>query len=169
MSGMDFHFYSSPEPTRQKLHFMKIFVTFLPLFVVAALLPVLLGLVRNPVTTRSSAQAEQNDLTVWIEPANVVVTHGTPVTLTVKAMYDGGGKLLPGVIVPVHVDGLVAIQGSSVEYKIPFTGQLTLGTVIVTPEKAGTYSVYITPEEIVSPNSINKPNSVVSAATLTVR
>lgn len=166
---MDFHFYSAPVNQEKPVRVTRVILTFLPLFLIAGLLPVFLGLVKNPVTTRSSAQAEQNDLTLWIEPANVVATHGTPVTFTVKGIFDGGGKLLPGVIVPVKVDGLASIQGASVEYKAPFTGQLTLGTVVVTPQKAGTYTISIDTSEVRSPNATVQPNSTVSVATLVVR
>ncbi len=166
---MDFHFYQSPQNTSDKVRFLKVSLSFLPLFIVAALLPVFLGLVKNPVTTRSSANADQSEFTVWIEPANVVVNHGSPVTLSVKALYEGGGKLVTGVVVPVRVDGLASIQGASVEYKKPFSGQVTLGSVVVTPQKAGVYKIYITPDQLTFQNLDNKPTVTVSEAILTVR
>lgn len=148
-SVMDFHFYTQNKPSRQGKGIRKTLLTFLPLFILAGILPVALALVKNPVTTRFQSQAAENDLTIWLTPANVVTDAATPVELTVHAHFDSA-NLIPGVKFPVNVDGTASVKNPEIDYIKPFNGEVTLGTVTVQPIKKGELTVSINPDSVKS-------------------
>lgn len=166
---MDYHFYaakeSAPEPRRVNIR--RIATYFLPVFVLAGLLPALLGLVKNPVTTRFTTQASLNQLTLWLTPANVEASVGTPVTLTVMGHFESN-DLLPQVFVPLQVSGQGTLDKESVLFTKPFSGQVEMATITVTPQAAGELVVSINKDAVDTKFIDFRPEVLVSPATIFV-
>ncbi len=165
---MEYHFYSNSSQTESRVNAKRIALYFLPVFALAVILPVLVGLVSRPTTTDFSASAKETRLSAWIEPANVEVTRGTPVSLSVIAFYESEGESLTGVTIPVNVTPGASIENATVEYKKQFIGQVFVGTVIVTPQTAGTVTVSINPDNVTTLSSV-RPQVTTSNTFITVR
>lgn len=167
---MDFHFYnSSPAKDKNNVKIKKIFTVFSPLLLLAAILPILLVSISRPTNVRFGAEASQNELRVWIEPANSIVTHGNNVVLTVVGSFESDTLLLPGVTFPLSVEGPAAIESATVNYKTPFKGQVTLGTIKVFTQRAGKVTIHINKDQIVSPTFSGPLPVTVSDANITVK
>ena len=167
---MDYHFYLSRDKAPQPQgNVRNVYKYFFPLFIAAALLPVLVALVQKPIQTRFGASARTDELAVWLDPANVEAARNTPVKFTVKANFDTDSTtLLPGVSFPVHVEGAAAITDASIVYKKPFAGEVDLGGVTVIAQRTGKVTVFIDPKTVVSQGR-DPFNVTVSSATLVVK
>ena len=165
---MDFHFYqSSKKGTGKTLNVSKTFLTFLPLFVLAALLPISVALVKTPVTDKFQSQAALNDLTVWFTPSSVTGAVGKAINLTVYAHFESN-HLLPGITFPISVDGPASVENAQINSITPFNGQVNLGVVKIIPFRKGTVIVKVDPKFIKSPTYTGVFNASVSSTTIIV-
>lgn len=169
---MDFHFYeanSSSSSTKSTRSLKRTLSWFVPVFALAAILPALLVLVTNPVTLRFQSQAASNELSLWLTPENVEAKVGETVTLRVVGFFDSDTKLIPSLTVPIIVDGSGAIENKTIEYKVPFRGQVTLGEVKIYALKAGTIVISADTDSVVA-HAYSDPLPIThSSATIIVK
>lgn len=125
------------------IHWQDVFKKFLPVFIFAAVLPVVLA----STFTYSSAD-RNNTLRVWFEPATVSLQSGETVELTVFAQYADAKRFLNGLSISPKADVGVELSSKRLEYTKPFQGSIILGTTQLTAVRSGTYHVTIEEESI---------------------
>lgn len=119
------------------------------LLIVAAVLPVVLfgALNRDKVLFLIGAST-QLELSIWLEPAEVITDVGVPVEFTVLAEYGEPNRLVPQVVVRVVGSGEVEISPDNVSYMQAFSGRVSLGKVTVVALKRGKFEVGLDPASI---------------------
>ncbi|OGM31997.1 hypothetical protein A2803_02815 [Candidatus Woesebacteria bacterium RIFCSPHIGHO2_01_FULL_44_21] len=149
---MDYHFLRPKRVREQPVnssYIFKLVGRFLPVFLLAAILPFLIGFVVAPpdisFLTRADATSE---LRVWVEPANVVMSPGGTTEFTVLAQFEGEEKLIPEITLTLTASSGLVLENKSVTYKVPFNGRVELGRVGVRAESAGEAMVDISRESI---------------------
>jgi hypothetical protein len=152
---MDFHFVKpegvAPKGKSDLSKSFKIVSRFLPLFLLAAILPFMIALVAAPpdIDFLTRADSEQ-ELRVWIEPANVVMSEGGSTTLTVMVQYDGETSLIPEISLDTASSEMVSISSESrLTYSTPFSGKVELGKIIITADGKGSGNVSVLKDSIV--------------------
>jgi len=130
---MDYHFLKPRKlATNGGISLLKIFGRFLPLFLLVAVLPFLIGLVVSPPNIGFFTKADEpSSLRIWIEPANVIISPGKTVELLVVAEFEGDNKLIPEISLNLATRGGVMITGDTINYSIPFSGKTEIGRVFV--------------------------------------
>lgn len=141
---------SSPQLSQRHFWF-SLFKQFLPVFVVAALLPVGLAVVLNPqgLTIFSRAQKSQ-ELRLWLEPPTLKVRPGERIKLSVMAEFADDTKLIPTLSLIIESDASVQINPAAISYNKPFRGSLKIATITVTPTQTGVFSVNIPQEKVIT-------------------
>jgi hypothetical protein len=148
---MDYHFLKpkSSDELDSTPNFQKLFGRFLPVFLLAAFLPFLIGLVIVPpkigFLTRADTDAE---LRVWFEPANIVMTNGSEAELAVVANFEADNKLIPEIGLSFRTLGGISLSSSNLTRSIPFSGKVTIGKVTVRATDKGRGVVSIPVETI---------------------
>ena len=149
---MDFHVFTSNaqnnDSGKQSKTVKNFFLNFLPIFVLAALLPAFLFLVNNPPNISFTSKATANELRIWLEPKTVTASVGKDVELTVMAQFENETKLIPSVAMKLSSGERVALDKNEISYKTPFSGRVTIGTVKATASAAGTYQISIDPTNV---------------------
>lgn len=149
---MDYHFLKPRSQARSSSEFgnvPSVVTKFVPLFLLAAILPFLIGFVVSPPKLGFMTKADsEGELRVWLEPANVVMSTGSEATLSVVAQYENDTKLIPEISMQVNSQGPVNVMGESLSYSIPFSGRAELGKIKITAIGPGKAVVSIPPESI---------------------
>lgn len=162
---MDYHFLRPRGLARPgtNRNITKLVTRFLPVFLLAAILPFLIGFVVAPpdisFLTRADATSE---LRVWIEPANVVMSPGTSTEVSVIAQFGGEGKLVPEVSLALVGTGSVEVTNQNITHSIPFSGRVELARVTVSARSPGTGQVTI-PRDSVKVTAFEWPLEVNTA------
>ena len=112
------------------------------LLIVAAVLPVVLfgALNRDKVLFLIGA-SQPTELSVWLEPSEVVTSVGVPVELTVMAEYGEPKRLVPQVVVRVSSPSGIEISPDSVSYIQAFSGRVSLGRVTAVALEKGKFEI----------------------------
>lgn len=150
---MDAHFVrpkiSQKKGTSDVTRFFKIIRTFVPVFLLAAILPLMIGLVVAPPQISLFTNADVTPvLRVWVEPANVIIDSGGKATFNLLAEFDSDNKLIPEIKVPLIVSGGIKTSTNQITYSIPFKGKVTLGSFEVLGQSPGEASVNILKEGV---------------------
>lgn len=136
---------------------------FLPVFLLAAVLPFLIGFVVAPPDISFFTRADEpSELRVWIEPANLVISPDSATEVSIMAQFDGEGKLVPGVSLSILATGSVTVDSPNVTRRVPFSGRSELGKVLLRAKNAGTGQVAI-PEGSVKVTAFEWPLKVRTA------
>ncbi len=139
--------------------------TFLSIFAVSAILPVMLFGVLGKGNFNFLTKADQpTELQIWFEPDEVVSRVGLPVRVKVMGLYDDKARLIPSVEAVVDGGGEVAIFPSKIEYGTAFTGQVVLGEISLVSKSMGKYEVTIPQEKVFT----GLPNLTILSSPLTV-
>jgi hypothetical protein len=171
---MDYHFLRpqgvAPKTGFNSSNVFKLFTRFLPLFLLAAILPFLVGMVASPPDIGFLTRADiEPTLRVWLEPANIVLAPGSTTELAVVAQFEGEGEFIPEITLNITSQGGVAVQGSQIAHRIPFSGKAELGRLVVRGVEPGSASVNID-RDSVSITAYNTPIEIKTAgANVTVR
>lgn len=166
MKQMDFHLVSEPEPKQKqtKLSFRSLFSRFLPLFMLAMILPFFLMITISPEPTRLTFLTRADrapELRIWFEPSTIIVSAGQTAKLQVVALFESDKKFLPGLE--------VEINNQTLSYKKPFKGQVVLGEISVPTNTAGKLSIPIVQDKIRLTAFTDTVTFVTSPATILVR
>lgn len=150
---MDYHFLKpqglAPNRGYNSGNALKILGRFLPLFLLAAILPFLIGMVVAPPNIGFLTRADEPAiLRVWLEPANMLLSPGSTGELTVISQFDGEGRLIPEISLTVAARGGVVISGEKITHSIPYEGRVELGKVYVRGVSSGEAVVSIPKEDI---------------------
>lgn len=165
---MDFHFYKGEDSTQKKSNLKKTLLAFLPLFILAGILPITLNLVRNPVTERFNSEAAANDLTIWFTPNRVITSPNKSVKLTVHAHFESQ-NLFPGITFPVEVTGSASIINPQINFIKPFNGEVVLGEITIQPIKQGELVISVDPSTVKSETFNETFQVITSSAKITVQ
>lgn len=120
---------------------------FLPLFVIAAIMPVVL----QTAFTFSSAE-RANELRIWLEPETVITQPNKPVQFKIMAQFEDEARLLSTINFSFATSPLL-ITPTSVNYTLPFRGTTAIGEVTTSAPGAGSYELAIPVENVVLSNS----------------
>ena len=144
---MDYHFLRAEKHGSahvQKGGAMRLLVRFLPLFFLAAFLPVLIGFVVSPPGLSFLTRADETGvLRVWVEPANMIMSQGATSEVSLVAQFDGEEKLIPEISVTLENTDNIFIENKVVAHRIPFSGRVELGRVQVRAERSGQAQIII--------------------------
>ncbi len=155
----DYHFARARSTVKKSLNIKKVLMSFLPLFVLALLLPFLLALIVSPTNIGFLTRADETtEITIWTNPANVIVDSGVPVELEILAQYDGD-QLIPEVNLSLSSASGAVLSQTEIEYSTPFKGRAVLGKVTVGGLAPGKTTIEI-PEGSVQINYLNLPLTV---------
>jgi hypothetical protein len=162
---MDYHFVlpDENESVSNTNHMTKLGKTlkkYLPIFFLSSLLPVFIFTLSSSTQSLrffTKAGSEQ-EFSIWIEPANVVVSPDTNVDLEIIGLFENEG-LLPSVSLEVKGDGLEFVNGTHISYMKPFNGQVVLGKVTVHANNSGSYTVTI-PKDSIEAVLFDKPLNI---------
>jgi hypothetical protein len=142
----------------------------LPVLFLVAILPVTYGFFIKPNLINFSPQADQiPQLSVWFEPANVIVKKGEEVELTAYAEFEGGTKVINKLNVKLEPDPFLNIEPLNLDLSTPFRGKVVLGKVRATSNISGKYSLSIPNNAITVTDSDIVPEITTSPVTLTVK
>lgn len=150
---MEYHFLKpkakASEPRINTKNILKVLGRFLPVFVLAAALPFLIGFVAAPPDISFLTRADEaQELRVWLEPANVILRPGSSTELSVVAQFDGDGKLIPEISLSIVSEGGVTLENENITHSIPFSGRAEIGKVTVRAASVGQAVVSIPKENI---------------------
>ena len=148
----------------------KLLRIFLPVFVLAAMLPFFIAFVVSPPKVNFFTNADTPpELRVWLEPADIISSVGRETKLEVYAQFDSDSKLVPEISFDIRANGKVNISPLNMTYHTPFRGKVHIGTVSVTPKSVGE-SIISVPKDSISVVAYDGPLSVKTAvAKLTAR
>jgi len=122
---------------------------FFPLFVLAAVLPFLIGLVVAPPDISFFTRADtEPELRVWLEPANVLMASGATTELAIIAQFDGEEKLIPELSLELSARGGVVVENARFVHSVPFKGRVEIGKAHVRAVAPGNAVVEITTDSI---------------------
>ena len=147
---MDYHFVtpktsekrSSGKGDLRKL--LKIIRQFLPVFLLAAILPVMIAFVSAPPDVRFLTRADTDPLLrVWIEPAVNIMKVSGETDLTVFAQFESETKLVPELIVNLSASAPVSLSESVVAYRKPFRGKVEVSRITASSSDAGEFLIDI--------------------------
>lgn len=167
---MDYHFLKpkfdrATQSSGDVKNISKIVKNFLPVFVLAAMLPFFIGFVVAPPDIDFFTRADSaSSLRVWLEPSNIVMSSGSQTTLTVVASFESETKLIPEISFDVVGSESLAISNSKIVYSIPFSGRVELGEVTVSAAESGKAEVII-PEDSIVVNAFDGPLEITSGST----
>lgn len=163
---MDYHFLRPGKTapsyggSRNLLRFLS---RFLPVFLLAAILPFLIGFVVAPPDISFFTRADEpSELRVWIEPANLVMSPNSTIEVSIMAQFESEGKLVPEVSLSVLATGSITVDSPNVTHSIPFSGRAELGKVLLRATSAGTGQVAI-PEGSVKVTAFEWPLKIRTA------
>lgn len=164
---MDYHFVVPKTTPRKRSLPLPLLV--IPIFVLSAVLPFFLAYVISPSALNfSSTATERPELRIWFTPSRIAAHPGENVVLTVKASYDGSEQLVPSIRVQFDSDS-VDLGSTSIFYQKPFRGEVTLGTVTVTPKSVGSAVVTIPKDSVRIDPPIGEIDLFVSSANFVVK
>lgn len=153
---MDFHFVTSN--TRENNErggvdtrkFFKLIRQFLPVFLLAAFLPVLLALMIRPTDTGFVTRADTDPLLrVWVEPTTSIITGDGEARLTLYAQFESETKLIPELQVAVTSGEALVLSESEFVYPRPFKGKVELGKFSVSSSQPGDYTISVPQSEVI--------------------
>lgn len=125
------------------------FKRFIPVFVLAAMLPFLIGFLVTPPDVGFFTRADTRDeLRIWLEPANVTMTAGSEVTLTVVGSFESENTLIPEISLYVQGDNNLEVSNPLLVHSIPFNGKVELGKITVSALETGKATVTIPQDSI---------------------
>jgi len=168
---MDFHFVKPvARPSSSTSNARKLFWRFLPIFVLAAFLPFLIGLVISPSNLDFSAQADTDlELRVWMEPSEILTSKGRESSVDIYAQFDSDNRLIPELTVTLVPTGNITIDREKFSYNAPFRGKVHLGAVRVSTISSGIAEISI-PDDMITVTAYNEPLEVKTGkAKLTIR
>lgn len=124
---------------------------FAPLFVLAGILPFIVGAVISPNRLNFSSQAKNsNSLRLWTSPSTITLSVNQSTPIRLYASYDSAKTLTTGLTLslPPNPD---FVFSQNVFVSAPFTGQILLGTFSLTPTHPGTLNLTLDPTQIIAP------------------
>jgi len=148
---MDYHFLKPKKQSNSSelRNIPTVATRFLPLFLLAAILPFLIGFVVSPPKLGFMTRADsEGELRVWLEPANLVMSAGSEAEFSVVAYYENGTRLIPEISLEVAVSGPVSVVDRAVARSVPFSGRTELGKVRVRATGPGKAIVNILQESV---------------------
>lgn len=166
---MDYHFAYSQEPTPNKSTNQiakKMIKTFLPVFALAAALPLFLILAVGPQRLNFNSKASQNELRIWFDPPSVVAKPGQAIKLNVIASNESSDKLVHSLKIPININPSLSITPLEVGYQEPFSGRVNIGSIAVIAKNQGSFTIEIDPKNV-SLNT-NEVQVITSPATITI-
>lgn len=119
---------------------------FLPLFLLAAILPVILIIIYNNYASNKS-----NTVRIWLDPPYIKTIVNKPITLRVIAEFEDTTRYLPSINVKFNSDQFLKLNQSEIKYFLPFRGSTMIGQIDVQPMQKGIFSIF--PTEISIPLS----------------
>lgn len=145
----------------------NIFKKFLPVFLLAAILPLLLiGAVR---TSRYNflSRAESRVLRLWFEPATVVTSPNAVVTLQLIAEFDISNTPIPSLTATLEADSSLIVDPINISYQKQFRGRTKIADIQVRANSAGSFTINIPQSSV---NTTLSPLTVMtSPATIFVK
>jgi len=142
---------------------------FLPIFGIAAILPILLfTVVSGQSFSLSSRAAKTPELRLWLSPASVITKPHQKITLTLYAAFDNDKMYLQSFSAELTPNGAISLLSDTVSYTKPFQGQIIVGQIDVTTTAAGTATITI-PQERVKTSLTQSINILTSPATITIK
>lgn len=171
---MDTHFVRpKDEGVRRSSDFgnlSKILKSFLPIFVLSAMLPFLIGFVVSPPDIGFLTRADSSsELRVWLEPANVVMSRGSEASFTVVASFESDTMLIPEISLNIVGGPSLSVNNPNLSYSIPFSGKVELGKVTVAALESGQATLTI-PEDSIIITAFDSPLEITTgAANIVVR
>lgn len=164
---MDYHFLRpegvAPQGGLSSRRTVKILLKFLPVFVLAAVLPFLIGLVVTPSNIGFFTRADtEPELRVWLEPANILMSSGSTAELTLVAQFDAESLLIPEIALELSSRGGVVMDNTKFVHSIPFRGRKEIGKVYIRGVSPGNAEVII-PQESVAITAFEGPLIVTTA------
>lgn len=119
----------------------------LPVFVIAAFLPVVAYFLGTGSFSLNSQADTTPELRLWFEPTKVLVSSRQPVTLTLMGEYvDSAHFSGEGDVSIVANDPSVNITPTTISTATSFRGRTSLGTVSVTPTRRGDFTITLVPQ-----------------------
>lgn len=153
----------SKTPSINKSGFLLVLRQLFPVFVLAAFLPVGLMMVLSSQNFTWFSRAEKSlEINLWLEPQELVVYSGQPVTLRVMAEFIDEKRLILSLSAQAEVNPQNPIVPQIISYTKPFRGRLQIGTISFTPSFLGNYHISLPKNEVIINSA--EPVSVVTAA-----
>lgn len=155
-------------PDYKKL--IKILKSFLPVFVLAAMLPFLIGTVLVPQEINFFTKADSKDqLRIWLDPPEIVMSKGSETTLSVYANFESDNRLVPEIVLEADTGKLLSINNPKVKYPTPFKGRREIGKISVVALDSGVETVGILKDSIAL-TSLDTPVEIITgSAKITIR
>lgn len=142
---------------------------FLPVFLIAAVLPIMLFVALSPESiTFSSKAAKATEIRVWFEPSSIIANPNQQIELSVMAAFDAESGLLPSLKTQLTSDPGLVLSSSEIVSNRPFKGRTVLEKITVSAKKMGTYTIEI-PKESVTTSLSGQVLVETSGATITIR
>jgi len=145
--------------------------SFWPLFLISAFLPILFFSVQtksSSVFSLFSRADSPSSIHIWLEPSTIIARAGQPVTVRMVAELDKPQNLLSSLTSTVTSEPPLDIQPNQIEYTKPFGGKIVLGTMTVTSQEPGTYTLKI-PKETINTGVITVDEIITGGATFIVK
>ncbi len=121
---------------KYQLYFIK---SFFPLFILAAILPVILIISYNKYVSKKS-----NTVRIWLDPPYIKTIVNKPITLRVIAEFEDTTRYLPSINVVFNSDQFLKLNQSDIKYFLPFRGSTVIGQIDAQPMQKGIYTVFPT-------------------------
>lgn len=171
---MDTHFVkprlSKNRPPSDYKKLIRVLKSFLPVFVLAAMLPFLIGMVMAPQKISFFTRADSNaDLRIWLDPPEIVMSKGSETTLTVYANFESDTKLIPEIALQVGSGRLISINNPKVKYATPFKGRQEIGKISVVALDSGIEVVGVQKDSITLTTLDTPVEITTGSAKITIR
>lgn len=152
---------------RQQFSLSELLRGFWPLFLLAAVLPVLSFGVSStaPFSLFTRADAP-NSMRVWMEPSTIIAYTNQEVTIHLMAELDKPKSLLPSFSTQIVAnDPSIQINTPVVSFMKPFGGRIVVGDITIKPTQPGTYSLMLPKDQIktgqIYPDTIDTGNATI--------
>lgn len=166
---MEYHLYNnSASPSSKSIPSVRnVLKKFVPIFALAAILPVLLFAAGNTVDYDFTSSANTDPvLRIWFEPSSVVLSTGESITLEMVADMEGENDQVHTISAKLpNVNG-IRLNTTEVKHVPPFRGKTTLGEILVTAISPGKYELNVPPATVTT--SINDLSIITSPATIII-
>jgi hypothetical protein len=146
---MDYHFITNEERKIKSFTLVKMLKKFMPVILLSLILPFFVAFTITPPKLKFLTRADSElNLRIWLEPSSVVVEPNHEVEMKVMAKFESDQKLIPSISMEIKAPEAVEIEKKEIAHKIPFKGEVQIGSVKVKSAMAGKYQIEIPEDSI---------------------
>ena len=152
---MDYHLIPNLEsnsPNLKKGYYGKLLKRFVPVFTIAALLPMFMAIVVSPPNLSFIPKADSKPtLRLWVEPTNVTAKAREVVNFEVFAEYENQNETIHNITFNLELIPQTNTTPQALSYKNPFDGRVKIADVAVQIPGSDNYKLEIDKNSVKTP------------------